>query len=293
VNAPPVPNRIDNLPIADYASDNVGAPGPTLNSSLANLLLARSEFHAWFDHPRLNPDRREREVSNLMNIGSAAHAIFLENAGDRIASIPYDDWRSARSREMREEAEAEGKIPLLSRDVAAAFAMANQAAITLATSPDLAGLGETCSERTYWWEESRDEPTAYMRCRPDMVSADGAIIISYKTTAQNPHPDAYFKTLLNAGYELQAAFEIVGVETIEGTRGAKYVWLVQENEPPFACSLIGMSPMLRHLALSRFDQAVTRWADALATDRWPAYPNRIAYPEVPAWRLKELEEEMK
>lgn len=297
MTTPTVPNRLESLPIAEYAADRLpGCPQPTLNSSLANRLVERSEFHAWWRHPRLNDEYRQEPPSNIMNLGSAAHVLLLEPERiDDIVPVPYEDWRTGAARELRDKALADGKIPLLQADADRAVLMAQRADLALNLSPDLDGLGQTVSELTYWWRETRVgidgmEREAYCRARPDMVSRDGAIIISYKTTGQVAEPDAYLRHILNVGYDLQAAFEISAVEAVERVRVTHYVWLVQETEEPYACSLIGMSPALRHLALSRMDQAVLRWGEAIATDRWPGYPSRIAYPEVPSWRLRELEE---
>lgn len=287
---------IRNLDIREYGADRIpGCPAPTLNSGLATLLVNRSEHHAWYEAPKLNPEWQARTASDLMNVGSAAHAILLEDAGHRIVAIPYDDWRTGAAKELRDKALADGLIPLLSKDADVAQLMADHARTTLLTSPDLDGLGETRNELTYWWRETRVDHAgidreAYLRCRPDMVSDDGTIIVSYKTTSQPAEPEAYFKTLLNAGHDMQAAFELSGVEAVEGTRVTHYVWLVGEMAPPYAVALIGMSPQLRHYGLARMDQAVLRWAESLERDRWPSYPERVVYPELPAWKLREIEE---
>lgn len=291
-----VPNRRERLPIAEYAADRVGAPGPTLNSSLAVRLLERSEYHAWWRHP-MNPEHTPVVPNNIMNLGSAAHLFLMEPERiDDVVPVPYEDWRTNAAKEIRDKALAAGKIPLLKADADRAVIMAQRADIALQLSPDLDGLGQTVSELTYWWRETRValngmEHEAYLRCRPDMLSQDGTIIISYKTTGTPAEPDRYMRHILDVGYDVQAAFEISGVEAVERTRVLHYLWLVQETEEPYACSLIGMTPQLRHLAMTRMDQAVMRWAECLATDRWPAYPNRIVYPEVPAWRMREIEEQ--
>lgn len=292
-----MPNRIERLPIAEYGADRIpGCPQPTLNSSLANRLLERSEFHAWWKHP-MNPEHKPMVASDIMNLGSAAHLFLMEPERiDDVVPVPYDDWRTNAAKGMRDDALAAGKIPLLTADADRAVLMASRADIALQLSPDLDGLGQTVSELTYWWRETRVntagiERECFLRARPDMVSQDGAIIISYKTTGQIAEPDAYMKTLLNAGHELQAAFEISAVEAVERVHVQHYVWLVQETEEPFACSLIGMSPQLRHLGMVRMDEAVLRWGECLASDYYPGYPSRIAYPEVPAWRMREIEEQ--
>lgn len=286
------PGVIANLPIADYAADNIpGMVAPTLNSFLAARLLERSEAHAKYDHPKLGSKWPE-PPNNLMNIGSAAHLVLLEPERiDDIERIPYTDWRTRASQELRDEALADGHIPLLAKDADAVVLMAAEAQALLDDSPDLSFLGRTLNEQTYVWKEERATGSCWLRCRPDMVSEDGLVIISYKTTSQNAEPAAYMKTLLNGNHDLQAGFEIAGVEAIHGTAGqTRYVWLVQEMEPPYAVSLVGLSQPLRHLGLSRFDQAVERWAACIASGKFPSYSDRIQYPEVPAWRLREIEE---
>lgn len=278
---------IHDLPMDRYAADDVGAPTPTLNSSLANRLIDRSARHAYARHPKyggLAPD-----VNDAMNIGSAAHAMLLEDR-DIIATIPYDDWRTARAKEMREEATAARQIPLLRRDADAVRAMVEVARLKLDLCPDLEGLGPTDSELTLVWEEERFIGTAWLRARPDLMSRDRTILISYKTTRSPANPDRYVRTITDAGHHVQAAFEIAGVEAVFGTRVTHYVWLVQEVEPPFACSLIGLSSQMRHLATARMDVAIDKWIGCQASREWPGYPERICYVDPPAWAMREIEE---
>ena len=281
-----------DVPIEQYGADQLDTPQPTLNSSTANRLLTRSPLHAWWSHPRLGG--MFEEANNDMNIGSAAHALLLEGR-DIIVSCPFDDWRTKAAQETRANVLAEGKIPLLTKDAYAVEQMVGRARTLLDSSPDLAGLGALDAELTYVWRDERVsvegvKRETWMRCRPDAVTTDREIVISYKTTGQSAHPDRYMRTLTDAGYELQAAFELAGIEAVDGVRPRHYVWLVQEAKEPFACSLIGLSPELRHLGLARMDAAVALWAECMAANRWPGYPERVAYPVLPPWRLAEIEE---
>lgn len=274
------------LPMADYAGDNVGAPVPTLNSGLANRLLTRSPLHAWWGHPRLNPAWQPTE-SEAFDLGAAVHDIVIEGRTDRIRIVQADSWRTKEARELRDAARAEGMLPLLPEQAAAVLAMAGPALAAIEMSPDLAGLGELDPEQTFVWQDPSSG--AWLRCRPDWVTRDRSIILSYKTTSSSAEPAAFAKTIMNFGYDLQAAFEIAGVEAICGTRVTSYVWVVQEVQPPYAVSLVGMSPEMRHYGLSRFDLAVSRWADCLNNDRWPGYPTRICYVDPPSWAMAALE----
>ena len=281
-----------DIPIEQYGADQFDTPQPTLNSSTANRLLTRSPLHAWWSHPRLGG--MFEEANNDMNIGSAAHALLLEGR-DIIVSCPFDDWRTKAAKEMRDDVLSEGRIPLLTADAFRVQQMVINARRLLDSSPDLAGLGPLDSELTYVWRDERVsvdgvERETWMRCRPDAVTTDRAIVLSYKTTRSSAEPDAYMRTLLNAGYEMQAAFELAGIEAVDGVRPAHYVWLVQEADEPYACSLIGLSPEMRTLGLARMDAAVARWAECMAAGQWPGYPERIAYPLLPPWKLAEIEE---
>src|SRR5262245_32462306 len=93
------------------------APAPSLSASVANVLLTKSAFHAMHAHPRLNPDW-EPESTELTELGTIVHAILLENDRSRLVVAPFDDWRTKAAREMRDEARAQGRIPVLAHRLA-------------------------------------------------------------------------------------------------------------------------------------------------------------------------------
>lgn len=278
---------LPDLPMPYYANDEVGAPTPTLNSGLANRLLTRSPLHAWTGHPKLNPDWQATE-SEAFDLGAAVHDVVIEGRTDRLVSVPFPDWRTKEAKGMRDDIRAEGKLPLLEAQVKAVLDMAGPAIAAIATSPDLQDLGELDPEHTVVWQ---DEATgAWLRCRPDWLTKDRQIILSFKTTSANAEPDRFIRTILDMGYGMQAAFELDGIEQATGVRPSAYVWVVQEVQPPYAVSLIGLSNLTRALAGAQRDRAVSIWAECLATDRWPGYPTRICYPDPPPWAMAGMEE---
>ena len=106
------------LSLNDYLADP--APEPSLSPSIAHWLLSASPAHAWREHPRLNPDYRQ-EVSAKLDLGSAAHAILLENAGERIVIVHAKDYRTKEAQAARAEAhEQPRRRGDLERDRAAA-----------------------------------------------------------------------------------------------------------------------------------------------------------------------------
>jgi len=68
---------IYDIPETDYHADPIAEP--SLSSSIAKILLARSPRHAWANHPRLNPNQ-EPETRREFDFGSAAHAMLLEGS---------------------------------------------------------------------------------------------------------------------------------------------------------------------------------------------------------------------
>lgn len=285
---------LPDLPITEYGADRVGAPVATINSGTANLILNRSPWHAWWASPNLNPDWTPRTTNDAMDLGSACHAMFIEGDTERICAIDAPDWRTNAAKERRASAIEAKRIPLLRHDAERAIAIVSEAQVALAMCDDLRGLGDVDAEETYVWEAEYGGRSVWLRCRPDWVTRDRRVILSYKTTGQIAEPDAYLRTLMNGGYHVQAAFELAGVEAVSGVRPDHYVWIVSETEPPYAVAFLGLSRTMRALGGAEMDRAVLTWAECMAAgpgpENWPSYtPRKIAYPEAPAWRLRELE----
>ncbi len=273
------------LPMSQYVADLLpGVEVPTLNSSTAHRLLTRSPLHAWHKHPRLNPKWKE-ESGDRFDMGTAAHAVVLEGDVDRLAIYNGDSWRSGDSRVFREMARANGKIPLLKEDADSVITMATVARNAMNASPSLTGLGELDAERTFIWQEKG----TWLRCRPDWLSEDRTIAVSYKTTS-DASPARFIRTAIDLGYALQAAFEVNALQAATGARRQpSYFWLVQEVSEPYAVSLIGLTPEWWQMAQEQFNAAVSIWGHCLADNRWEGYPDRICYMDPPPWALAQWE----
>lgn len=280
------------IPMRDYAADDVGAPEPCLHSSAAHRLLTRSPHHAWWAHPKLGG--HASPPNDAMNLGSAAHAILLEGNAGVIDALDYPDWRTAAARAARAESLAAGRIPLLATEAEAVMLMASRAQRAIGDSPSLAGLGPLDSEQTYVWSEHRVNAAGidrdvWCKSRPDAMSRDRSVVLSYKTTSLSAEPEHYTRTIIDRGYDLQAAFEIAGIEAVDGVRPTHYIWVVQEASEPYEVSLIGLGPQLAERAIGLFDAAVALWGECVARDDWPGYPDRVCYVAPPAWAMAEME----
>lgn len=273
------------IPMERYVRDDVGAPVPTLNSGTAHRLLTRSALHAWYNHPRLNPEWVEVR-SESFDIGSAAHAILLEGRAELLAICDVaDDWRTAAARKFRDEAREAGRIPMLAADAERVVAIVESAKRAMVRCPDLDNIGDLDAEQTFVWQDPITG--AWLRCRPDWVSTDRKVIVSFKTTT-NAEPEKFLRSMVDFGYGLQATFEMQGTAAIYRTR-PKYVYVVTETTAPYATSLIGLAPEWLELAQEQFEYAVSLWARCLERGHFPGYPRRIAYVEPPSWAWNQWE----
>lgn len=272
---------IHDLPLADYLADP--CPEPSFTSSAAAAIIARSPLHAWHEHPKLNPGH-EQQPTRQMDIGSAAHAVFLEADESRIVSVGASDYRTKATQGLRDEAHAAGKIPLLEKDYdrlkyiveASRRALVGCDAFGLAMEP----------ERSLLWQEGGKY---WCRARPDLMSTqEFGVLVNYKTTSTNAEPSAFARgRLVQGGYHLQAYHHLRGYEELSRQEGARYIWVVQEIQPPYGCSLIEMPNWLRALAESQWSHAFSIWVECLHSGEWPGYPAEPVKPEPQAWLLKQ------
>lgn len=259
---------------------------PSLSSSIARTLITSSPLHAWTAHPRLNPNYASGEKT-AFDTGSAAHALLLEGA-DRMVSLPYDDYRKKECQEARDHARAEGKHPVLSKVYEDIFKMREVALRKIADCPDLSGLtlAGGKAEETLIWQEGE----VFCRARVDWMTNERDVILDYKTTKALAEPDAWTRTMIGMGGEMQAAFYLRGNEATCGPSDAKFIFLVQEITPPYACALIGMSPPFVDLGMAKVREAVDTWRTCVQSNSWPAYPKRICWIEPPPWHAAKWQE---
>lgn len=267
---------IYDLPEGIYHADP--CPAPSLSASIARELLGSSPWHAWHAHPRLNPAYQAR-ASDRFDLGSAAHAHLLEGR-DHFAVIDAPDWRTKAAQAERDAARAAGKVPLLAETWTQVQAMAEAARVQLdryEEEPRPFTGGQP--ERTLVWQEPCG---VWCRARLDWLHDDGQVIDDYKTTAASANPEEWGRRLLFSGPDFQAAFYLRGVRAVLGT-DARFRFVVQETKAPYALSVVGLGPDVLALAQRKVALALDLWGECLRTGRWPGYPTRTCYAELPPW----------
>jgi hypothetical protein len=268
---------IHRISMKDYLADP--CESPSLSSGVIKTLLFDTPAKAAYEHVRLNPAYVEK-TNGTFDIGTAAHSSFLEGI-DNVCCIDADDWRTKAAKEARDNARAEGKVPLLNKHYADVLAMVNAAYTALAKSEleivDLPFQGD--SELTLIWKE--DE--TWCKIRPDWLSKDYRLTINYKTTT-TPNPNAFSRSVISFGYDIADAFYRRGIKAVTGIEPV-HIFMVQSVEPPYLCSFIGLDPEFRAMGEAKVQQGIDVWRHCLRTGDWPGYPNRVMWLSAPPWSL--------
>jgi hypothetical protein len=292
------PGVYRGLPMAEYLAIEALSATP-----LRTVIEECPRAGWWKSH--LNP-AREREVSQAMDVGSAAHSVLLEDSWDCVVEIdpalypaktkPFNipkGFTNDAIKEARDAARAAGKYPVLLGGTGEIRNMVTVArefidslretepAVWRAFQPD---GGE--SEVTMVWEDDG----LLCKLRTDRLATDCSLVIDYKTTATSVEPDRWGRTQMTTlGHDFGAAWYRRGIAALSGTVPA-YVYLCQEVEAPHLCSLIGVNPERAALGDDKVATALATWRRCLRTDKWDSYPNKVCYPELPPWESTRWQE---
>ena len=273
------------MTLQEYIADP--APEPSLSASVAHTLITQSPLHAFMQHPRLNPGG-EREESTKADIGTIAHGVLLENDWSRVVVIDAEDWRTKVAKEARDAAYAAGKVPMLVKQERPLRKMVDEARKAIANSELADVWGNGTAEQTLVWQEG----DIWLRSRPDWLAKDHSLIIDYKTTTGSAEPNSWMRTALGNGNDLQAVLGLRGIKALTtGGENCKFVFMVQEQNAPYAVSFVGLDPVFLDMAEHKLERAITLWRDCITTNTWGGYPSRICWMSPPAWAY--TEEEMK
>lgn len=271
----------NNMAEVDYHADPCVIP--SLSSSIAKVIYSKSPAHAWLKHPRLNKNYIS-DCDGKYDLGKVAHALLLEDSDSNLVIVEANDWRTNAAKEARDQARARGKIPLLSHQAEEVFTMVDVARSSLRNSElfELLHPGGSHTEQTMI--DVADG--VWMRARIDMISSDRKIILDYKTTSASAHPDSFARgAMINFGYDIQAAMYLMLNERLTHHSDTKFVWLVQEVEPPYACSLVGAGPSVLDVGRMKLDVAISRWKECMQSGEWPSYGSRISWADCPSYEI--------
>lgn len=264
---------------------------PSLSASIAKILISESPLHAWTAHPRLNPNY-VREEKEIFDLGTVAHALMLQ--GLNIAQVfDVKDWRTNEAKAARVLARSAGKIPILRKDWTRVQEMVQAGKYQIAAHREASDLFTDVgkAEQTLTWT---DDHGVVCRARLDWLRNDFRRIGDYKSTGMSVNPEQLARIAVSAGWDIQAAFYLRGLERIDpqDNKSRQFLFAAQEDRPPYAMTIVGMGPDFLWAGQSKVQRAIDKWAECMESGKWPAYPDRIVYPTLPVWeenRLTEME----
>jgi hypothetical protein len=276
-----------------------------VSAGLICRLLESSPAAALFDSP-WNPERVV-DSSKEQDVGSIAHAIFLEGSRDCCevidpAAHPNEDgkgfakgWTNKSIKAARERAKLAGKIPILKHALpeierlagaARAFVDSLQAEEPAIYSMFLPDGGK--SECVVIWEEAG----TLCKMRADRISNDLAVMADYKTTSSSAEPSHFGRTqLVGLNYYVSASWYRRGIRALTyGVVDPAYVFIAGETARPHFHSLIGCAPSLAALGDEKVGEGLRRWQECERVNDWPAYPTRVAWVEAPTYERMRWDE---
>jgi len=277
------PGIYKDFPVADYFADP--CPAPSLTQSLAKILLDQSPLHAFQACPRLNVPTVEEDEGEKYDkakaIGNAAHAMMLDR-GKHIAIGEFDSWRKKEAQAFKDEAYATGKEPILRKHFDTAAAMVDAALNQLS---QIHGCGGAFTNGDAEVVIANCEAGIWLRSMLDWITPDLREVWDYKTSGMSASPYDTGRMMANAGWHIQAAMHERILDRLDpkGAGRRKFYYVAQENEPPYALTVNEISESALTIGRKQIAYAFTSWAICLSRNVWPAYPQRIIRPELPAY----------
>lgn len=249
----------------------------SLSFSGAKLLLPPS-CPAKFKEYRDNPPKPRR----VFDFGHLVHKLILKEGGE-IVEIDAPDFRTKAAQQARDEAHAEGKVPVLAKEVERARIIAERVHQHPAAGPLL--------------QRGHPEMSLYARDRETGVELRGRIdwltlhneqttAVEVKTTVC-AEPDDFSRTGGRLRYHIQGAWYLDLLIALGITPDPAFYTIAVEKEPPFLVSVVEWDApsIARGRELKR--EAIDIYADCVRRGDWPSYPDndQITPISVPAWEL--------
>jgi hypothetical protein len=264
------------MPDAVYHSD-----GGSLSSTGARKIIPPGTCAA-FRYWRENGEDPKSEY----DFGHAAHRYVLTE-GAAIEVIDAPDWRSKDARAQRDQARANGQIPILDKDMGVVLQMAAELR-RHRTAAAMLSLDRGAPEQSLFWRHPRTG--RWCRARLDLLPRAGYgrryVIADYKTAADASR-EAFEKAAGSFGYHQQDRFYCDGIRALGIDPDPAFVFVVQEKKPPYLVNVIELDFEARQLADRQNDIAHNRFHRCLAEDRWPGYGDDVDVASLPAWYLRQ------
>ncbi len=276
------PIILQDMPEQEYHSQT-GEKTPLFSYSTAKVLLEKSAYHAYLQHPLLGNEPRKSTAA--MDKGSIIHGLLL-GSGPEIEIIQADNFRTKAAQTAKAEAYETGKIPILQKDMDTIHEAVENAKAQI---KDLA---------PYFFEDHLDELSVRWtmdngvktQSRFDWIQPETGKIIDLKSCS-DANPKVLDRKIIDFGYDIQEALYLQCANKTWLEMAGRFTWefIFVEPEPPYMVSVITTDSSISWLGESKVKRAADKWKAGLASDQWPGYGRQIV--SAPPWAVSREEME--
>jgi len=268
------PGLYSGVPHEVYHADP--CPEPSLSSSIASRLVSQSPLHAWTYHPRFGKVRDEDTEAKIA--GSLIDNLIL-GGGPEIVPIIADDYKTKAAREARDQAWADGKMPVIEAKLDAEREHADEIKTYLRERKGFEFSG--VSQAVAIWKDG----DAWCRGRLDHWKPENATIYDLKFV-KSAAPTEIDKHMINYGTDVQRAAYVSAIEKIYPSLAGrvKFQPIFVESGQVLAITMRPVGGTMRELGERKWRRGVDIWTRCLTANHWPDYGDDGQI-EAPAWAL--------
>lgn len=221
----------------------------------------------------LNPHAQPKEPTSELLVGTAAHLAILEpeQLGKRTTVIEAPDYRSMVARACRDDALAQGLVPLLAAEYELVRAMRQAIEQSEDAAPLLLGEdGE--NELSFTWDaDGFAEDAIPCKARLDRVIRHRRVIVDLKTAASASEA-AFQRAVIRDNHALRAAWYIDGWEAAAPENEyCDYRFVIVAKEPPHLISVWWLEETAIEHGRRAYERALARLAIAVESNSWPGF----------------------
>lgn len=274
-------NGFSNITTEQYHADPCSTP--SLSASVAKTLIEKSPYHAWLEHPRLGG--KKRESTREMDRGTIIHGLIL-NQPLKLSILAHDNYRTKAAQEERDVATENGFIPVLAREYQD-FRRCADAVLAKLNAIGIEFDGET-EAKLLWQEFDRKGEAVQCRSMFDHISLSDMCIIDDLKTTTDASPKACVRSIINYGYDLQAAAYTRAIEQSwpEWSGRIKFRFIFIEESTNEICPII-LDGAFDAVGRSKWRRAVNRWSECLKANHWPGYAEKPLIVTPPMYAIRE------
>lgn len=250
-----------------------------LSSTMAKNLLFESPAEAIHA-------ARNRKDTEAFEFGHLVHELTLERDLKTFFDTGLDHRRGNAWAEVCEVAGEHGKIPVTTRQMSAAQAIA-AAVHEHSVAAELLSVGAPeVSALAHDPDHGIDVQARFDWLRAP--SGESPVIVDLKTTAGSANPRSFDRAIGSYRYHMQASFYRRVYWLLTG-RKPTFVWVVVSKEQPHTVSVVRLSDDDARIGDALVEAASALYAKCLTEDHWPGYES-IYTSSLPVWAEREAEE---